>query len=44
MESQFNTTSDLQQMILADLTSNLASLPNSIRDLVQQQEYDCVQP
>ena len=31
-------------MILADLTSNADSLPDSIRDLVQQQEYDCVQP
>jgi len=42
MESQFNPTEDLQKMILADLASNIASLPESIRDLVRQQEYDCL--
>jgi hypothetical protein len=44
MESQFITTADLQSIILADLTTNVTSQPDSIRDLVQQQEYDCVQP
>jgi len=44
MESQFNATEDLQKMILADLASNVVSLPESIRDLVRQQEYSCVQP